>query len=241
MNAAVLAGLAVIAAVMVAGRHAAAQRLTRLAAPARSRLSGAVVPAARRRSPGRRRDELAAAAADVPSGLALELRSGHDLASALTAVADVGSIPEVSARLRRAGVAALRGGDVGAALTGGRSLAADPVSEALQVTAACCSAARSAGLPLADLLDAAASAARSRMSLAGMATAELAGARSTILLLAGLPLVGVAMGQLLGAHPLRVLLTTGWGGGCLAGAVTLTVLGFWWSRTLATGLLRSLP
>jgi tight adherence protein B len=194
------------------------------------------------RSSRRRRAALTAAAVAVPSGLALELRAGRDLSSALAAVAqEQEGAPELSARLRQAAGVAQAGGDVGAALLGGRSAVDEPVNAALRVTAACCGSAAAAGLPIADLLDSAAGAARAGASLRGMARAELAGAKSTTTVLAVLPLAGIAMGQLLGARPLAVLVGTGWGAGCLLAAAALTSAGLLWMRAITTGVRRCLP
>jgi tight adherence protein B len=63
-------------------------------------------------------------------------------------------------------------------------------------------------------------------------SASLAGARVTVALLAGLPAVGVAMGQWLGAHPLRLLLTTQAGWLLLTLAASLEAAGLVWSRSI---------
>ena len=181
------------------------------------------------------RPPVSSAAIDVPSALALELRSGRDLAAALTAVAD--EHPPLGDRLRRAGVAARSGGLVGPALVGD----ADSLGRSLLATGACCDASTATGLPLAELLDTVAEAARGRAVLVGRAKAELAGARSTTVVLACLPAVGLAMGHLLGARPLHILLGTVWGAGCLVAALLLTVVGLAWSRAIRVGVVRGLP
>lgn len=189
----------------------------------------------------RRRSSVSAAAADVPFALALELRAGRGLGPALEAVSvEQQGFPELSTRLRHAAAVAAGGGDVGAALADGTAGGRDPLAASLRVTAACCGSAQSAGLPLGDLLDAAGSAARTGVSLAGLARAELAGGRSTAMVLAALPLAGVAMGQALGARPVEVLFGTGWGAGCLVGAMGLTVAGLLWTRAITAGLRRAL-
>ena len=67
--------------------------------------------------------------------------------------------------------------------------------------------------------------------------AQLAGPRATARLLAGLPVVGVAMGAGLGADPLGFLLGTRPGAACLAGGGILVGLGLLWTRALV----RSVP
>ena len=63
-------------------------------------------------------------------------------------------------------------------------------------------------------------------------TAQLAGPRATARLLAGLPVVGVALGAGLGADPLGFLLGTGAGAACLAVGGVLVALGLLWTRAL---------
>ena len=190
----------------------------------------------------RSRQAAAAAALDVPFGLALELRSGRDLAGALQAVGDeLADMGDVSDRLHQAAAAAAEGRGIGPTLTTGTDGGAGPIGEALRPTAACCDASTSGGLPLADVLDAVARSARSHAVLVGRAKAELAGASTTSVLLACLPLAGLAMGQLLGARPGHVLLGTPWGLACLGLALVLTAAGVGWFRLIARGLRRALP
>ncbi|GGC75931.1 hypothetical protein GCM10011410_31530 [Hoyosella rhizosphaerae] len=57
----------------------------------------------------------------------------------------------------------------------------------------------------------------------------MAGARATALLLAALPLVGVVLGELMGAAPLRTLFTTSIGAGLLVLGSVLGCVGLLWS------------
>lgn len=66
---------------------------------------------------------------------------------------------------------------------------------------------------------------RHRQEVAGAA----AGARASARLLAGLPLLGSVLGELLGAHPVRVLTGTPAGWACLALGVTLEGVGCVWT------------
>ena len=68
-------------------------------------------------------------------------------------------------------------------------------------------------------------AARQRFST--QVAAKLAGARATATILAALPVLGVLLGQLIGAHPLRFLL--GAGGWLLVAGTTLACGGLLWS------------
>lgn len=65
--------------------------------------------------------------------------------------------------------------------------------------------------------------------------AQLAGARSTAVMLAGLPVLGLLLGTALGADPLHVLLHTGAGLGCLLVGGVLEGLGMWWALRIVRG------
>ena len=58
---------------------------------------------------------------------------------------------------------------------------------------------------------------------------ELAAPRATVRLLAFLPVVGIAMGYVLGADPLAWFVGTGIGKATFLAAVGLTIVGSWWS------------
>lgn len=72
------------------------------------------------------------------------------------------------------------------------------------------------GIPLADILARAAADAATHEEHAARADAALAGPRATAIILTGLPLLGVAMGQAMGARPLQLL-----GHGVLGGALAV--------------------
>jgi tight adherence protein B len=60
-------------------------------------------------------------------------------------------------------------------------------------------------------------------------TSGMAGARATAAILAGLPLLGVLLGQLIGARPLNFLLSGQVGGWLLVVGSTLACAGLLWS------------
>lgn len=62
--------------------------------------------------------------------------------------------------------------------------------------------------------------------------AALQGAQATAVVLSLLPVAGIVMGTVMGAHPLRFLGSGGIGGLLLVGGVLLTCAGFWWSRII---------
>lgn len=68
--------------------------------------------------------------------------------------------------------------------------------------------------------------------------AAAAGHRATVALLAGLPILGLAMGSGIGAEPVRILTTTPIGHLLLLTGVALELLGLAWSRFLTDRALR---
>lgn len=68
--------------------------------------------------------------------------------------------------------------------------------------------------------------------------ASAAGHRATVALLAGLPILGLAMGSGIGAEPVRILTSTGFGQVILMGGVGLELAGLAWSRRLTLRALR---
>lgn len=91
------------------------------------------------------------------------------------------------------------------------------------------------GIGMGELLASVREDLRARERYERRAHSALAGARATAQVLAALPVLGVAMGQLIGANPLRTLLGTGAGGILLVVGVCLTSVGLLWSRSIADG------
>ncbi|WP_328340808.1 hypothetical protein [Micromonospora sp. NBC_00421] len=90
------------------------------------------------------------------------------------------------------------------------------------------------GAPLAELLERVEADARAfDRGLAG-AAAQAAGANATALLLAALPLGGIALGYGIGVDPLAVLLHTPIGAGCALAAMGLQAGGLLWAERLGT-------
>lgn len=85
------------------------------------------------------------------------------------------------------------------------------------------------GLSMAVLMRAAHRDIVDRQRFADRTHAALAGARATAGILAGLPVLGVLLGQLIGAHPLRFLLGGGLGGALLIAGVVLICAGVSWA------------
>lgn len=85
------------------------------------------------------------------------------------------------------------------------------------------------GLAIAALMRAAHRDIVERERFSGRVDAGMAGARATAAVLAGLPVLGIGLGQLIGADPLGFLLSGGVGGWLLVIGVTLACCGLLWS------------
>ena len=70
-----------------------------------------------------------------------------------------------------------------------------------------------------------------------LVAAELASTKATVMLLAGLPIIGAGLAMMLGAQSVTWLLTTGAGRGCLLSGLGMELLGWIWvQRLLATAM-----
>jgi tight adherence protein B len=85
------------------------------------------------------------------------------------------------------------------------------------------------GLSIATLMQTAQRDIVERERFSGKVNAGMASARATATVLAGLPLLGVGLGELIGAAPLSFLLSDGVGGWLLVIGVTLACAGLLWS------------
>lgn len=165
--------------------------------------------------------------------LAGEVRAGRQPGEALRAAAAEGGLG-VDPGAAGAGVlaAARFGGDVPGAL---EEAAREPGARGLVGLAACWRVAVDRGAGLAAGLERLEGALRAERDQRADLRAQLAGARSTAVMLAGLPVLGLLMGSALGAEPLRVLLHTGAGLGCLAVGGALEGAGLWWALRIVRG------
>ncbi|GHF27401.1 membrane protein [Kitasatospora xanthocidica] len=186
-----------------------------------------------------------AAVIELCAGLAGELRGGALPEQALHLVTTrLAADPDGLRRLGEEPVARLAagryGGDVPAAF---HLLAELPGGSGAAAIAACWRVAADSGAGLAAALDRVAEALRGERALAEEIAGELAGPRTTIVVLAALPGAGLLLGAALGARPLAVLLHTPAGLGCLAAGVALEGLGVFWTarivRSAARGALEA--
>lgn len=187
----------------------------------------------------RREREEAAATGGMSDGLtafAAELRAGHPPASAAGAAARDAHTACAAALVRVEATARL-GGDVPSALR--RHAAADGViASHLDRLADAWSLADRHGIGLAGLAEALAEDLRARSRFSGRLAAQLAGPRTTASALAALPLLGLGMGQLIGADPWGVLTGTTAGQVLLVVGAVFVAAGLEWSGRIVARVVR---
>lgn len=189
--------------------------------------AGAVrTPSARLPRPlGRRRAARRTEELEWLDALAAELAAGSDPSGALAAV------PASATVCPRALAAARTGGDVA------RGLAVDGArSPTVRSTAACWEVASGSGAGLAASLAVLADAARDDEKVRAELHAGVAEPRATALVLACLPVLGLALGAGLGAQPLAWLVGTGPGRIVLTAGLVLEVVGAVWAWRIAASL-----
>lgn len=193
--------------------------------------AGALVAAlawhkARLRAQAAKRARAAQEVADGIDALVAALRSGAHPAQAL-AQAAAESTPAVAAVFTRAS----RQAGIGADVAAGFAFADRDLPTLAQVGAAW-SIAHHGGIALTDSLAAVRADVVARLAFQRRTTAALAGARATTHVLAALPLLGIGLGHLMGAGPLRFLLDTPHGGVLLLTGVTLACGGILWADAI---------
>jgi len=163
------------------------------------------------------------AALDVLVG---ELRVGSNPVHAFRVAADE-TVGAVAVSLRAVAARARLGADVAAGLRAAARSSALPTH--WDRLAVCWQLANDHGLAIATLIRTAQRDIAERHRFSARVTSGMAGARATAAILAGLPLVGVLLGQLIGARPLNFLLSGHAGGWLLVVGSTLACGGLLWS------------
>ncbi|OMC22718.1 type II secretion system F family protein [Mycobacterium sp. SP-6446] len=163
------------------------------------------------------------AALDVLVG---ELRVGSHPVHAFCVAADE-TAGAVAVSLRAVAARARLGADVAAGLRAAARSSALPTH--WDRLAACWQLANDHGLAIATLMRTAQRDIAERQRFSARVASGMAGARATAAILAGLPLLGVLLGQLIGARPLNFLLSGHGGGWLLVVGVTLACGGLLWS------------
>jgi len=187
----------------------------------------------RRLRQSRRRAESVAlqAALDVLVG---ELRVGAHPVAAFDVAANEAD-GAVAASLRAVAARARLGADVAAGL---RSVARQsPLPAHWERLAVYWRLAQTHGLAIATLMQAAQRDIVERERFSSRVDAGMAGARTTAAVLAALPVLGVGLGQLIGADPAGFLLSGGAGGWLLVVGVTLACVGLLWSDRITGSVL----
>lgn len=156
--------------------------------------------------------------------LVAELRVGaHPAAACATAAAEVSG--DASRVLAEAAARARLGGRAAEGLRSGRA----GLDRELDRVAAAWTVAEDRGIALAELLDAVRADVAGRIAFGRRTQAGLAGARATAAVLAALPLLGIALGQAVGAAPLSLLLGSTAGGVLLVVGTALVCAGLAWT------------
>jgi tight adherence protein B len=181
----------------------------------------------RRRATARVATANAARMAEVCDLLAAELSSGQPPEAALREAADTWAALAPVAEVGRLG------GDVPAAL---RETATLPGAGGLDLLAAAWIVSRRTGGSLGAATRRVADAVRRQQSTRSLVAGELASARATARLMAGLPLLALLMGSGAGADPWSFLLRTPAGLGCLAAGLATGLAGLWWIEQIAGGV-----
>ena len=185
----------------------------------------------RQRSARRRRHSEAAALQAALDVLVGELRIGVHPVSAFDTAAG-----ETSGPVGRAMGAVAARTRLGADVAGGLEAVAagSPLPMHWHRLADCWRLAHTHGLSIATLMRAAQRDIVERERFSAHVEAAMAGPRATAAVLAALPVVGIALGQLIGAQPLAFLFGAGVGGWLLTVGTTLSCLGLLWSDQITT-------
>jgi tight adherence protein B len=163
------------------------------------------------------------AALDVLAG---ELRAGaHPVVAFETAAAEVPD--DVAASLRAVAARARLGVDVAAGLRAAAAGSAAP--NHWRRLSVCWDLAHRHGLAIATLMRTAHREFVERERFESRFAAAMAGARTTALVLSGLPVLGIGLGQLVDADPVGFLISGGLGGGLLLVGTVLACSGLLWS------------
>lgn len=169
--------------------------------------------------------------------LVAELRIGAHPAAAAEAAASTGD-QAVHRVLHSVAAGARLGAEVPVLLS--RHAVAEPaIADGLGRLASAWEVADRHGVALAELVEAVRVDLDARMRIGGELRAQLAGPRATAVVLAALPVLGVLLGEGVGAGPLRVLTETGLGQALLVIGTALACAGMAWSDRIMVAAVRT--
>ena len=184
----------------------------------------------RARARAHQRIAAAEAMSEAIHGMVAELRAGaHPVAAAEAAAQD--AKPPAGAVLTAMVTTARLGGDMA---TVERRFTQDTPVPALRPLTNAWTLAHTQGLPLADIMDAVRTDVAGQVRFAKKVRARMAGPQASGAVLAGLPILGVLLGEAMGADPLHVLLTNPLGQALLVAGTALICLGLHWINKLTT-------
>ena len=199
-------------------------------------VGAAVVVAARAMWLRRRRRQ------ETESGQARVLDFCHLVASELAAGQPPGTALERGAaewpELDPVANAFRLGGDVPTAL---RMAAAKPGQGDLVLAAAAWQVAHQTGGGLTAAVSRMAGGLRATQATRRVVQAELASARATARLMAGLPVLALLMGSGIGGDPVGFLFGSTWGVACLGAGLAFGFAGLWWIEAIADGVSAGVP
>lgn len=185
---------------------------------------GGAVLLARRRARRRAARATAGRVLETCELLAAELTAGQPPDRALRRAA--GAWPPLAPAAETVDL----GGDVSRVL---RELAGAPGAGDLRLLAAAWVVAHRTGHGLADAVGRCADSIRGAEATRRVVEGELASARATARLVAGLPVLALLMGSGSGGDPLGFLLGSPLGLACLAGGLAFGLAGLWWIEAIA--------
>lgn len=168
--------------------------------------------------------------------LTSELRAGsHPTLATENAAADAG--PGIAALFREIAATARLGGDV-AVLLEKRAATSHPLHRPLGRMGRAWALAQRHGIALADVLDAVRRDLEHRLAFTRDVETKMAGPRATAAVLAGLPVLGLLMGEVAGATPLSVLADQTLGQVLLVAGAGLLCGGVVWTLRLTQVVVR---
>ncbi|MGH3517924.1 MAG: type II secretion system F family protein [Haloechinothrix sp.] len=182
------------------------------------------------RSERRARNAARTGLAEALGHFVAELRAGAHPAAAAESVS-TDALPDAAAALRAIASATRLGGDIDAALTGVAVTTPELRSPLLQLGRAWALAQRH-GIPLAEVADAVRRDMAACARFAAQTHAKMAGPRASASVLTGLPLLGLGLGEAMGAQPLRLLASSTAGQFLLLVGAALIWAGMLWSGRL---------